>query len=213
MLPIRGIYALVDNSQNPALDHERIARELLNGGVRILQLRLKGETDPENIKRVADKIIALKKTFDFCFILNDWPELAKSLGADGTHVGQDDMPVRKARRLLGEHFLIGYSSHSLGEAVAAERAGASYVAFGAIYPTVHKGPGHPIQGVERLGKVVETLKVPVVAIGGIQRGNFAAVAATGVAAIAMIGALTQAADIAAEASYFVSCFEETQKRS
>jgi len=213
MPPIRGIYALCDNSQNPSLDHGEIARDLLAGGVRILQLRIKGESDPEKIRRIADKILAFKKNHDFTFILNDWPELAKRIGADGTHVGQDDMPIREARRLLGEKFLIGYSSHSLGEAIAAERAGASYVAFGAIFPTANKGPTHPIQGVERLAKVVDSLRVPVVAIGGINRENFASVAGTGVAAIAMIGALTQATDIAAEAGYFVSCFEKTRKSS
>jgi thiamine-phosphate pyrophosphorylase len=116
------------------------------------------------------------------------------------------MAVSQARKRLGKNFLIGYSSHSLEEAREAERRGADYVAFGAIFPTPLKGPGHPIQGLDRLREVVRAMTIPVVAIGGIDRTNFAAVVETGVSAVAMIRALVAAKDISSEARWFVRNF-------
>lgn len=206
MKAIRGIYALCDTSLNPAISHLALAQNLISGGVPILQLRMKGERDLGKVRAVAEAILALKKQRDFCFLLNDFVELAAELPVDGVHVGQDDLSVAKARDLLGPSRLIGYSSHSLQEALVAEAAGADYVALGAIFPTATKGPGHPVQGLAVLKEVVATLRVPVVAIGGINRSNFSQVLETGVAAAAMIGTLTLAPDIQTEARWFVDEF-------
>jgi thiamine-phosphate pyrophosphorylase len=203
---IHGVYAICDNTTVPHLRHEEIARELLTGGIRILQLRLKGENDLQKVRQIADSILRLKKEFDFTFILNDEVDLALELKTDGVHLGRDDMAVSQARKRLGKNFLIGYSSHSLEEAREAERRGADYVAFGAIFPTPLKGPGHPIQGLDRLREVVRAMTIPVVAIGGIDRTNFAAVVETGVSAVAMIRALVAAKDISSEARWFVRNF-------
>ncbi|MCC6272216.1 MAG: thiamine phosphate synthase [Deltaproteobacteria bacterium] len=206
---IRGIYALCDTSLNPRLSHLELARQLVAGGVPILQLRMKGETDLGKVREVARQILALKRERDFTFLLNDFVELAAELPVDGVHVGQDDLSIAEVRKILGPGPLIGYSSHSLAEARAAEAAGADYVALGAIFPTATKGPGHPVQGLDTLREVVTTLRAPVVAIGGINRENLSQVLATGVAAVAMIGALSLAPNIAAEARWFV---DEFQKR-
>lgn len=208
MKAIQGIYALCDTSLNPALDHLELARALLEGGVPILQLRMKGEKDLGRVRRVTEGILALKDRYDFCFLLNDYVELAAELRVDGVHVGQDDLAPREARQILGPGRLIGYSSHGYEEAVAAADSGADYVALGAIFPTATKGPGHPVQGLETLRRVVQGVSVPVVAIGGINRNNFASVVATGVSAVAMIGALTLAPDIGAEARWFVEAFQK-----
>lgn len=207
MRKIRGVYALCDTSLNPGISHLELAQQLVQGGVPILQLRMKGETDLDKVRSTALAILELKKRRDFLFILNDFAELATELPVDGLHVGQDDLSVVEARKLLGPDRLIGYSSHSLEEAMAAETAGADYVALGAIFPTSTKGPGHPIQGIETLRQVVAGLKVPVVAIGGIGRKNFASVLETGADAAAMIGALSLAPDIEAEARWFVEEFQ------
>ncbi|KAB2841588.1 thiamine phosphate synthase [bacterium] len=207
MREIRGIYALCDTSLNPRLTHLELARRLVAGGVPILQLRMKGETDLSKVREVARGILELKRERDFTFLLNDFVELAAELPVDGVHVGQDDLSIPEARKLLGPGRLIGYSSHSLEEARAAEAAGADYVALGAIFPTATKGPGHPVQGLDKLKAVVAALRAPVVAIGGIKRENFSEVIATGVAAVAMIGALSLAPDIAAEARWFVDEFQ------
>lgn len=201
---IKGIYALVDTSFSPHLSHIKLASELLKGGVKILQLRIKDEKDLEKIKKIAQEILKLKNDYDFTFILNDHLELALELNADGVHLGKDDLSLSEALISSKDKLLIGYSSHSYEEALEAEAQGAHYVALGAIYPTKTKGPGHPVVGIKTLEKCVQALKVPLVAIGGINRSDFKEVNNTGVAAIAMITALTQASDVAKEAAYFVS---------
>lgn len=204
MIPIRGLYALCDNSTNPRRSHREIAEALLRGGARILQLRMKGEPDRARVLGAARDILDLKDRYEFLFILNDFAELAGELGVDGVHIGRDDPSIAETRRCVGADRLVGYSSHSLQEALEAQSQGADYVAFGAIYPTRNKGPGHPIQGLEKLSTVVKTLRVPVVAIGGIGRENFKQVLATGVAAVAMIGAMAGAEDIESETKHFVN---------
>ncbi|MDP2600083.1 MAG: thiamine phosphate synthase, partial [Deltaproteobacteria bacterium] len=208
---IQGLYAIADNTFRPELTPAELALEFLRGGSGIVQLRMKPQSsfrrkpesrrlDPglrrDDVFVMAQKIIALKKEYDFTFIINDHVDVALEIGADGVHVGADDMPVAEVRKKVGDKILIGYSSHSLKEAVAAEKAGADYVAFGAIFPTKTKGPGHPVQGLEKLRAVVEAVKIPVVAIGGINRENFGKVLETGVSSVAMITALTEASDIA-----------------
>jgi len=207
MQKISGIYGLCDNSLNPERSHLEIAKGLLAGGVRILQLRMKGEKDLQHVTQTANSILKLKQSYPFTFILNDFVHLALELGADGLHVGQDDMPLKEIRKLAGEDFLVGYSSHSPEEAKAAETLGASYVALGAIFPTATKGPGHPVVGISTLKSVVEELNIPVVAIGGIDKSNFTEVRNTGAAAIAMIGALTTPEDMTEAARWFTKHYE------
>lgn len=203
---IEGLYTIADNTFAPQHSCFELAKAYLKGGAKIIQLRMKGATEKE-VLEIAKKIVRCKKDSDFVFFLNDWVTVAKELGADGIHLGANDLSVREVRQMVGSKMLIGYSSHSLEEALEAEAAGADYVAFGAIFPTRTKGPGHPVQGVERLKEVVEALSVPVVAIGGIGRRNIQDVLKTGVASVAMITALTEAKDIAAEVSYYVNFFK------
>ncbi len=212
MRRLEGIYALCDNSLSPHRDHLDLAKALLAGGAPILQLRMKGEKDLAKVRKTAQAILELKADYDFIFLLNDFVELGRELPVDGVHVGQDDMAVEKARELLGPAKLVGYSAHSLEEALAAEKSGADYVALGAIYPTATKGPGHPVQGIAKLKEVVAALSVPLVAIGGINRSNFAAVLETGAAMAAMIGALTTAPDVAAETRWFVEGFRRLRTK-
>lgn len=207
---INGLYALCDNTFSPQVSHVKLARLFLEGGAALLQLRLKGEKDLSRIEEITRAILREKKHHSFTFILNDYVELAEKLPVDGIHVGQDDLPIRELRKRVGREKIIGYSSHSLPEALQAEKEGADYVAFGAIYPTQTKGPGHPVQGIEKLKEVVQTVKIPVVAIGGIHSKNLREVLETKVAAVAMITALTQASDIVAATRYFVEKIREKQ---
>ena len=201
---ISGLYTIADNTFRPELTHVELAEAFLKGGARVVQLRMKGERGAEEkICDIAKKIMALKRRYDFTFIVNDYVAVAKEVGADGVHVGADDMPIADVRKIVGDKMIIGSSSHSLLEALAAEKAGADYVACGAIFPTKTKGPGHPIQGLEKLREVVCALRVPVVAIGGINKNNIRSVLETGVASVAMITALTQAHDITEAARFFV----------
>ncbi len=200
-MSIRGLYGIIDNTPVPERSHPWLAEQLLAGGTRILQLRMKG-ADPSRVLEVARHLLALKERYAFTFILNDDLELAQVLATDGYHGGKEDPALALSRKSLGAKRVIGYSAHSLEEALEAERQGADYVAFGAIFPSPLKGPGHPVQGVDKLREVVEALTVPVVAIGGITRDNVQSVLATGVASIALISALVGAPHPRQEAEYY-----------
>lgn len=202
---IRGIYAIVDPIMEA--DPVPLALDYLKGGVPTIQLRDKaGNRDLSLFRERARKIAALKKDYRFCFIVNDFLEVAAEVGADGVHVGKDDPPIEECRRRLGGGKIIGYSAHSLEEAVEAEKRGADYVAFGAIFTSPTKDIPHPIQGIGRLREVVSAVKVPVVAIGGIGRDNIKEVLATGTASVAMISALARASDRVAEARFYNGLF-------
>lgn len=204
---ISGLYAIVDNSFSLQYDHATLAAFFLKGGAKILQLRMKG-AEEEAVLRAAQSILTLKKSYSFTFILNDAVTLAKELKVDGVHVGENDMPVAKVRELVGQKRLIGYSSHSLEEALIAEKMGADYVALGAIFPTKTKGPGHPVQGLEKLRAVVSLVKIPVVAIGGITRNNIENLLQTGVKSFALITGLTMTRNIEEETSWYVNYYEQ-----
>lgn len=202
MTPLRGLYAIIDPAFLPAACAPAVyARALLDGGCRVLQLRVKSAAADRYA--MAREILQLKRSYAFTFIINDDAECARELHADGVHLGADDLPIAAARAIVGTAGLIGYSAHRVAEAQAAEVAGADYVAFGAIYPTRSKAPGHPVQGVVRLRELVAAVSIPVVAIGGITRERVAAVWATGVAAVAMITGLSQAGDPRSEAVWYV----------
>jgi len=209
-MKIQGLYAIVDNGLIPHRTHQQLARGLLTGGARILQLRIKSDRYSRlEIFKIGREILSLKKETPFCFIVNDDLEMARELNADGYHGGKDDCSIEEARELLGPDRLIGYSAHSLEEAVEAERRGANYVAFGTIFSSPSKGPGHPVQGVERLREVVSRLRVPVVAIGGIGRKNIHDVLAAGAASVAMISALVSANDVVRETEFFARLFQRS----
>jgi thiamine-phosphate pyrophosphorylase len=171
-----------------------------------VQLRVKKdvkETWDQEVYEIAKRIIGLKKRYPFTLIINDFVDVAAEIGADGVHVGAGDLPLAEVRRRLGINMIVGYSAHSVPEAVHAASSGADYVAFGAVFPTKTKGQGHPVQGLERLAAAVSKVPVPVVAIGGINRSNIDAVLKTGAASAAMITALTEAENISREVKWYV----------
>jgi thiamine-phosphate pyrophosphorylase len=205
---IEGLYAIADSTWCPRPTIMEYAKDLLAGGCRIIQLRIKESRDvnPETREKVlanAKEIIRLKDEFDFTFIVNDYPDVACELGADGVHVGENDMPVSELRRMVGDGMIVGYSSHDVDEARSAISQGADYVALGAVFPTATKGPGHPVQGIESLRGLVESVDRPVVAIGGIGRNNVDDVMRSGASAVAMITALAKADDVVAETRWYV----------
>jgi thiamine-phosphate pyrophosphorylase len=198
---IGGLYAIADRSHSLSATLPSLVHKFLKGGCSVVQLRMKGATATE-VRRAAAEVAGLRRDYDFTFIVNDFADVALEVGADGVHVGAADEPIASIRKRAGARLIIGYSAHSLEEARSACEAGADYVAFGAIFPTRTKGPGHPVQGVEALSELVKALPIPVVAIGGIGRENIDAVKGTGVSSVAMITALSHAHDIVAETKWF-----------
>lgn len=124
------------------------------------------------------------------FIVNDYIDIAMLVGADGVHLGQDDIPIAEARRLAPPGFIIGISTHSLQQAVEAEKQGADYIGSGPLFATPTKENYIPI-GLETLEKVLKTVRLPVVAIGGINLQNLAQVRAAGAKNVAMVRAFQE----------------------
>lgn len=127
------------------------------------------------------------------FIVNDYADIALAVDADGVHLGQGDLPIRHARKLMGTEYIIGLSTHSLAEALEAEAQGADYIGFGPIYPTLTKDAG-PAQGIARLAEIKRAVSVPVIAIGGIGPGNVRDVIRAGADGVAVISAILSADD-------------------
>jgi thiamine-phosphate pyrophosphorylase len=208
---LSGLYAIVDGSS----PHDPIAlvSAFLRGGARVVQLRLK-QAGARELLRVAREAGALCLARGALLLVNDRPDVARLAGADGVHLGQDDLPVAEARAVVGEDALVGVSTHSDAEIDAAVAAGADYIGFGPIFATATKkstakgaaplppphGPGGLALAVRRAGKV------PVVAIGGITAANAAGLSQTGAACVAAIGELCLAPDPEARARALASAF-------
>jgi thiamine-phosphate pyrophosphorylase len=132
-------------------------------------------------------------------IINDRADVARLVDAAGVHLGQDDLPARAAREILGPNKIIGFSTHNIAQAEAAAREGiADYIGFGPIYPTTTKEHADPVQGLEGLRLVRSHVKLPIVAIGGIAAGTMRDVLAAGADAVAMIGEIVRAEDVSAK---------------
>jgi len=179
-------------------DHAaEVTASLLAGGAHLLQLRAKGK-DLATIRRVAEKLLPLCRAAGVPFILNDFPELAAAIDADGVHIGQDDGPLSAARDIVGPGKLIGRSTHSLDQARAALVEGFDYIGFGPLFPTPTKA-GRPAIGLEEIAMMENQVgaQIPAFCIGGITPETLPAVLAAGARRVVVVSALLQAADVAA----------------
>ena len=140
------------------------------------------------------RLAVLLRRSDAVFIVNDHTDIALAVDADGVHLGQDDLPVEEARRLLGKDRIIGVSTHSADQARAAQAAAADYIGFGPVFTTKTKDAG-PLQGVENLSNIRKTVSLPVIAIGGITNENIGGVLGAGADGVAVISAILSAPDL------------------
>ncbi len=207
-------YAITDQASALGRDDLAVARGLLDGGATCLQYRAK----KVSARHQWDVAVALRRlTLDkgVPFIVNDRVDLALDCGADGVHLGQDDLPIASAKRLArlagrGD-LIVGRSTHSLDQALEAEQAGADYIGYGPLYATQTKENNVPPVGVASLREVVDAISVPVVAIGGIKLGQLAEVARHGGRHCAVVTALTGAADIAAATGAHLAAWREAKQ--
>jgi thiamine-phosphate pyrophosphorylase len=190
--PLYAIVDPLDTGRHPT----DLARALLDGGARLLQLRWKTATTRE-LLAAAEVIRALTRTHGALFLVNDRPDVARAADADGVHLGQDDLPIAAARLVLGPGRLIGVSTHDAAEAGIAAAAGADYVAVGPIFATSSKADALVPRGPALVRAVRAAVRCPVVAIGGITADTAARVRDAGADSVAMIGALVRTADVAA----------------
>lgn len=180
------LYVILDTNvlKNPM---DETVRQLIDGGATMIQLRHKG-TDTLEFYRQASIVRSLVRD-PVRFIVNDRVDVAMAVGADGVHLGTDDLPVTMARRLLGAGAIIGASANTPDEARRAEADGASYLGVGTVFPTRSKNNIKSIIGIEGLKNIVTRVHIPVVAIGGITPDHIEQVMQTGAAGVAVISAV------------------------
>ncbi len=186
-----GLYVIITK---PVLPYTRIAEICVATGVRMLQLREKHLSDREII-RIGRDIKAVTQGTDTCFVMNDRADLALLAGADALHLGQTDLSLRDARKIVGPDMLIGLSTHSIEQARNAIAERPDYIGFGPIYPTTTKAIPDPTVGTGLLREVLDFATVPVVAIGGIFPENISTVKEAGARNICMVRYLMESPDL------------------
>lgn len=207
----RGLYAVTDPDLLPEDRLIPAVEAALQGGAVLVQYRDKAASDVDRCRR-AESLLSLCHSYQVPLLINDDPELARRTGADGVHMGQSDGHVGEARRLLGEHALIGRTCHDrLDLAREAADQGADYLAFGRFFPSVTK-PGAPAATPDILTEA-RALNRPTSAIGGITLENAALLIAHGADLLAVIGGLFATDDVAARARAFDRLFHSSPDRS
>lgn len=187
------LYVIVDRNAVGRRDLIYVAREAIAGGADVIQLRDKDAT-VEDLIKVGRALRKLTYKSDVLFIVNDRTDIAKAVDADGVHLGQDDLPIKIARSILGRHKIIGLSTHSISQAEEAQRKGADYIGVGPIFATPTK-PEYKAVGVDLIRKVKGKIKIPFVAIGGIDESNLGKVLTAGASRIAVVRAVCGAKNI------------------
>jgi len=195
------LYGIVDLGYVAAAGACAAAERMCAGGVDVIQLRAKG-ADEYDIEALANELIAITGPAGVPLIINDFPHLVPSIGAQGAHVGQDDLDVDDARWRAGRSLagevpppIIGKSTHSYEQAVAAAEAGADYIGFGPLFPTPTKA-GRPAIGLADIRRVNEAVSIPIFCIGGVKRENLDAVLDAGARRVVIVSGILQAPDIA-----------------
>jgi len=190
------VYVITESRHARGRSHQEVAEAAIRGGATAVQLRMKDE--PARAVFEAARTIAPRcRAAAVALIVNDRVDVALMAGADGVHIGQDDLPAAEVRALLGTRALIGVSAATVDEAVAAERAGADYVGVGSIYTTATKPDAGAPVGLGRVTEIRRAVRLPIVGIGGITPGNAAAVIRAGAQGVAVITAVTLADDMSA----------------
>jgi thiamine-phosphate pyrophosphorylase len=176
----------------PASGLPDLLRAAAAGGVDVVQLREK-QLSHDEFAAVANATRALCERLDLLLIVNDRPFVAREAGADGVHVGQDDIPVAEVREQVGEDMLIGLSTHAPGEIDAADAAAVDYLGVGPVYETPTK-PGRPAVGLELVRYAASHARVPFFAIGGLNAGNLPDVIGAGASRVCVLRAIADAED-------------------
>lgn len=193
-----SLYVITDRSFLKGKSLKTMVEDSILGGATIIQVREKDISTREFFK-VALEVKEVTDYYKVPLIINDRIDIAQAINADGVHLGQDDMPIKIARKILGQNKIIGISTGTLDEALEAERDGADYLGIGAVFYTGTKKDIDLPLGIETLKHIYQNINIPAVAIGGINASNFKEVLATGVDGISVISAILGKDDIKAAA--------------
>jgi len=191
-----------------SLEIKKVAKQMIDGGVDLIQLRAKARPSAE-IATTAAELHCMTMERDVPLIINDHPEIARIVSAEGVHVGQDDLAISEVREIVGPDCMVGKSTHSVDQAIRAFYEGADYIGFGPIFATPTKPDYRPI-GLDEIRRVHEAIRIPVFCIGGIKLDNLPEVLEAGARRIVIVSGLLQAADIA---SYARSAKEFLNRKS
>ena len=208
---VRGLYVIIDPLVTGGRDPLDIAQAAVRGGARMLQLRDKDRDKGESLP-LAIALQKLCQESGASLIINDHADVAAVVGSAGLHMGQTDLPIAVARKVLAPQQVVGRSNHEIEELPESEEMGADHVAFGPIYPTGTKDVGYDPQGINRLVMAREASKTPLVAIGGINAETAAAVIEAGADAICVTAAVGAAPEPEAAAARLVKVIEDAGGR-
>ena len=188
------LYGFLDLGYIDIVDTERVAKTMIEGDVDLIQLRGK-KNSLEELVDLVGRLHQVTSAAGVPLIVNDHAEVAASVPVEGVHVGQDDDSIAHARKKAGRHVFVGKSTHSLEQAVSAQREGADYIGFGPIFATPTKPDYQPI-GLTGIKRVHHEVEVPIFCIGGIKIDNLGQVIAAGAKRVAIVSGLLKAPDIA-----------------
>lgn len=181
------LYAVTDRTWEKAQTLFEQIESALKGGVTCVQLREK-EMEEKELVEEALKIGELCKSYQVPFLINDRVDIALKCNADGVHLGQKDMSISEARKILGQEKIIGATAKTIEQAKKAEAEGADYLGVGAVFGSTTKKDAIPITK-ERLKEIADSVSIPIVAIGGINRGNIAKLYGTGIHGVAVVSGI------------------------
>ena len=201
------LYGIVDMGYTAPEQVEARTHALIDGGVRIIQLRAKG-VELAQVKTWAVAMQSICRDRGAIFVLNDYPEMAAEIGADAVHVGQDGGSLAEVRRVVGEGVIVGRSTHSLEQAMQARQEGADYIGFGPLFPTGTK-PGRKSIGLADITAAQEAAgDMPLFCIGGINEATLPAVLQAGARRVVIVSWLLQQEDIAGTAQAVIRQLEQ-----
>lgn len=211
-IPLDSFQLQFISHQNEKMTYLDGIREALAGGCKWIQLRMKGATD-EEVRPIALKVKKLCKEQNATFLIDDRVQLVKEVGADGVHLGKNDMPIAEARKILGDDFIIGGTANTFEDVKAHYEADADYIGCGPFRFTTTKEKLSPILGLEGYHEIIQKMKaenidIPIVAIGGITKEDIPEIMKTGVNGIALSGCILNAKDPASEAHDIMEMMKE-----
>jgi thiamine-phosphate pyrophosphorylase len=209
-LPKTDLYCLTAEEHSAGRPNLEVVKAMVDAGIRIIQYR---EKDKKLLYKYEEckKIRELTKEAGVTFIVNDDIHLAVAVGADGVHIGQEDLPIEEVRKLVGEQMIIGLSTHSPQQAQAAVTRGADYIGVGPIFTTATKRDVCAPVGLAYLEYAVQNISIPLVAIGGIKEHNIKQVRQKGATCFALVTEIVGAADIAGKIRDIRKKIEEENK--
>jgi len=185
------LYVITESAISRGRSNEFVVKEAIKGGAKIIQLREK-QWDKNRIREEAIKLLKICRKNNALFIVNDYVDVALEIGADGVHLGQSDMSISEARKICGNKLIIGLSTHSIKQAVKADKEDVDYITIGPIFKTRVKDY---TVGPEIIKEILKKIKKPLIAIGGINKGNIDSVLGQGAKSVVVISAVVGAEDV------------------